>query len=104
MALAIPDQFRHVGSLLNALDAVRNWRALALLALTLVASVGVFFLLNSLHMGWTTLLALLLALAVSFYGVGAVGIMLMHKAQTGEALSIGDAVMRSLAISHRLMA
>lgn len=104
MTLAIPDQFRHVGSLLNALDAVRNWRALALLALTLVASVGVFFLLNSLHMGWTTLLALLLALAVSFYGVGAVGIMLMHKAQTGEALSIGDAVMRSLAISHRLIA
>jgi hypothetical protein len=104
MNVAIPDQYRHVGSLLNALEAVRNFRALLLMALTLIAAVGAFMLFKSMHAGWAMLAGLLLALAILFYGMSAVGTMLMHKAQTGEAISIVEAIVRSLAISHRLIA
>ncbi len=104
MSQVLPEQYRQVGALFSALEAIRNIRAVILLALTFVAAVGVFLLLNSMHNNTVTLLGMLLATAIMFYGTSAVGIMLMHKAQSGEDLSIGDAVMRSLAISHRLLA
>lgn len=104
MNQVLPEQYRQVGALFSALEAIRNIRAVILLALTFVAAVGVFLLLSSTHNNTITLLGMLLAAATMFYGTSAVGIMLMHKAQSGEDLSIGDAVMRSLAISHRLLA
>lgn len=104
MSVATSDQYRHVGSLLSALDAVRNFRALLMMVLTLIAAVGAFMVLKSVYAMWAVLLGVLLALAILFYGMSAVGIMLMHKAQTGETISIMDAVVRSLAISHRLIA
>lgn len=104
MSVATSDQYRHVGSLLSALDAVRNFRALLMMALTLIAAVGAFMLFKSFNAGWAVLTGLLLALAILFYGMSAVGIMLMHKAQTGETISIMDSIVRSLAISHRLIA
>ena len=103
MGFAMPEQYRHLGSLLNALEALRNWRALVLLALTLVLGVAVFMLLGLANSPGLVALGALLAFVVYLYGAGAVGIMLMHQAQSGEPMSIVDSVMRSLAISHRLI-
>ena len=103
MGFAMPEQYRHLGSLLNALEALRNWRALVLLALTLVLGVDVFMLLGLANSPGLAALGALLAFVVYLYGAGAVGIMLMHQAQSGEPMSIVDSAMRSLAISHRLI-
>ncbi len=103
MSFTIPEQYRHVGSLLKALEALRNWRALVLMALTLVAAAATFMLLSLTHSAALVALGSLLSLLIYFYGASAVGIMLMQQAQNGESLSIGEAVTHSFAISHRLV-
>lgn len=101
----LSQQIKDSASLLDSLDAMRNWRALALLMATLVAA--------SLVMGVGTLLAglsyvfvLLFALAaygVLFYGANAAGVMLMDEARGLRSRSILNAVTHSLSSSHRLL-
>lgn len=97
-----------VGSLIEATDAIKNFRAIALLALTFIGAVlvgGVLIMLAG-SMSSTLLVFLggLMAFLVMFYGSNAVGILLMRDAQGQPGLSLVDAVLVSLYTSHRLIA
>ncbi|MDN2699700.1 zinc ribbon domain-containing protein [Janthinobacterium sp. SUN073] len=97
-----------VGSLIEATDAIKNFRAIALLALTFIGAVlvgGVLIMLAG-SMSSTLLVFLggLMAFLVMFYGSNAVGILLMRDAQGQPGMSLVDAVLVSLYTSHRLIA
>ena len=96
-----------LASLLSATDAFKNVRAIVLLALTFVASAligGVFAALAAgTHSGVLGFLGVLIAMSVVFYGLNAVGIMMMKDAQGEPSLAIADAVMLSLHTSHRVL-
>lgn len=92
-------------SLLDSIDAIRNWRAVVLLLATfviaaLVAALGVSLAQVSYVL---TLLFSLLALAVAFYGANAAGMMMMDEANGHSSRPIGAAVLSSLATSHKLI-
>ncbi len=95
-------------SLLAATGAVRNFRAIALMGLTLLAAIlvtAVFSLLAKATGGMAIgAVGGLLSLLVVFYGICAVGILLMREAQGLPAPSIVEAVLLSLYSSHRLIA
>ncbi|KAB8048991.1 hypothetical protein GCN78_17485 [Janthinobacterium rivuli] len=97
-----------VGSLIEATDAIRNFRAIALLALTFIGAVLVGGVLTMLAGSMSSpLLAFfggLMAFLVMFYGSNAVGILLMRDAQGQPGMSLVDAVLVSLYTSHRLIA
>ncbi len=92
-------------SLLDCIDGVRNWRAVVLLLATFVVAVLVTAVGASMARAGTLfpLLFSLAALGVVFYGVNAVGMMMMDEANGRVARPIGAAVMSSLATSHRLI-
>ena len=115
----ITQQARNSGSLLDNIDAVRNWRAVLLLLATLMLATlvlvagaavvgGALAQVNDIEGRmrlagiWGSLVSLL-ALAVAFYGLNAVGMMMMDEAQGYPSRPIGAAVMSSLATSHRLI-
>jgi hypothetical protein len=92
-------------SLLDSIDAVRNWRAVVLVLATfgiaaVVAAVGASLAQLS---AVFPLLFLLLALGVAFYGANAAGMMMMDEANGQPSRPIGAAVMSSLASSHKLV-
>jgi MFS family permease len=93
------------GSLLDSIDAVRNWRAVVLLLATFVAAVLVMAVGASMVRvsAFFPLLFTLLAFGVGFYGVNAAGMMMMDEASGHPSRPIGAAVMSSLATSHRLI-
>jgi hypothetical protein len=93
------------GSLLDSIDAVRNWRAVVLLLATLVLAALVGALGGSLaRVGQIfPLLFSLLAIAVAFYGANAAGMMMMDEANGHPSRPIAAAIMSSLATSHRLV-
>jgi hypothetical protein len=93
------------GSLLDSIDAVRNWRAVVLLLATLVLAAVIVAVGGSLLRVSQvfTLLFTLLAIAVAFYGSNAAGMMMMDEASGHPSRPIGAAVMSSLATSHRLV-
>lgn len=95
-------------SLLGAISAFKNIRALVLLGLTFIVSVliGGLFTLLAVKTGFYSFYAIawLLGFATLFYGVNGVGILLMNDAQGNTASSIVDAVLLSLYTSHRLLA
>ena len=97
-----------VGSLIEATDAIKNFRAIALLALTFIGAVlvgGVLTMLaGSMSSVVLAFLGGLMAFLVMFYGSNAVGILLMRDAQGQPGLSLVDAVLVSLYTSHRLIA
>src|SRR6266850_3059312 len=105
-------------SLLDSIDAVRNWRAVVLLLATFVVAVLVAAFGGALVAGLVsgsssafaqgssvilTLLFTLLALAVAFYGLNAIGMMMMDEANGHPSRPIGAAVVSSLVTSHRLI-
>lgn len=101
----LSQQIRSSASLLDSVDAVRNWRAVALMLATLaiavlVASLGFFLAQVSFVF---VALFLLLAYGVAFYGANAVGMMMMDEARGQPARPMMAAVLGSLAISHRLI-
>lgn len=97
-----------VGSLIEATDAIKNFRAIALLALTFIGAVlvgGVLMMLaSSMSSVLLAFLGGLMAFLVMFYGSNAVGILLMRDAQGQPGMSLADAVLVSLVTSHRLIA
>lgn len=104
--MSIQQQLSQTSGLLSAVDAVRNWRAAALMLGGLVAA----GLLGSLagvvsfqvHPALGAVFALL-AVAVFFYGVNAAGVMLMDEAQGSESRPVLSAVLTALSIGHRLI-
>ncbi|WP_293765136.1 hypothetical protein [uncultured Aquitalea sp.] len=102
--MKLSEQLRNAGSLLDASNAITNWRALALLGLTFV--VATLFLSISLagHSGFLAFVGGLLFLLTLFYGANAVGITLMDAAANeGRVRPMLDAVLASLFSSHRLI-
>jgi hypothetical protein len=93
------------GSLLDSIDAVRNWRAVVLLLATFVAAVLVAAVGASMARVATLfpLLFTLLAFGVAFYGVNAAGMMMMDEASGQSSRPMMAAIMSSLATSHRLI-
>lgn len=95
-------------SLLAATGAVRNFRAIALMGLTLLAAILVTaaFSLLARATGGMAIGAIggLLSLLIVFYGICAVGTLLMREAQGLPSPSIVEAVLQSLYSSHRLIA
>lgn len=101
----LSQQLRNSGSLLDSIDAVRNWRAVGLLLATLVA-MGIVIALGTLLGRVSMALTFLFVLAgfvVMFYGVNACGMMIMDEAKGQASRPIMAAVMQSLATSHRLI-
>jgi len=101
----IAQQIKNSGSLLDSIDAIRNWRAVCLLLATFVcmALVLAFGGLLAQISYFLTALFMLAAYAIFFYGANAVGMMMMDEARGGEARPAMAAVTDSLAISHRLI-
>ncbi|QYG05375.1 zinc ribbon domain-containing protein [Janthinobacterium sp. PAMC25594] len=97
-----------VGSLIEATDAIKNFRAIVLLALTFIGAVlvgGVLMMLaGGMNSAVLAFLGGLMAFLVMFYGSNAVGILLMRDAQGQPGMSLVDAVLVSLYTSHRLIA
>ena len=104
--MSLQQQLSQSASLLSAVDAVRNWRAAALLlgSLLVAGLVGALggIVGTQVHVA-LGLVFFLLAFAISFYGINAVGIMMMDEAQGVSARSIFAAVLTSLAIGHRIV-
>ena len=104
--MSIQKQLGQTANLLSAVDAVRNWRAAALMLSSLLLSglVGALATVVGGQVHITVgLLFFLLALAVFFYGANAAGIMLMDEAQGGTSRPMLAAVFTSLSIGHRLI-
>ena len=92
-------------SLLDSIDAVRNVRAVVLLLATFVTAMLVAALAGALAQTSIvlTLLFVLVAMAVVFYGGNAAGMMMMDEANGHPSRPIGAAVMSSVGTSHRLI-
>ena len=97
-----------LASLMAATDAFKNTRAIILLALTFItaALIAAAFgaLAASTQMFSLAALGSLLAMLVLFYGLNAVGIMMMKDAQGLPTHAITDAILLSLLSSHRVLA
>lgn len=104
--MSLQKQLSQSASLLSAVDAMRNWKAAALLLGSLLAA-GLIGSLGGIvsfrvHVAVGAVF-FLLAFAVVFYGINAVGIMMMDEAQGGSARPMLAAVLTSLAIGHRII-
>lgn len=97
---------KSTGTLLENLDAMRNWRAIVLLLITFVLTALIVTI--GAMLGQTLGILFppfaLLALVVLFYGANAVGMMMMDEAQGWRSRPPRDALMASLVTSHRLIA
>ncbi len=101
----LSQQIRSSGSLLDSIDAIRNWRAVCVLLASLVA-MAVLLALGSVLAATSGALFVLFALAgyvIFFYGANAAGMMVMDEARGGVSRPARAAVSASLATSHRLI-
>ena len=104
--MSVQQQLSQTASLLAAVDAIRNWRAAALMlgSLLLAGLVGALAGVVSVQVHPAVgLVFALLALAVFFYGANAAGIMLMDEAQGGTSRTAVAAILTALAIGHRFI-
>jgi MFS family permease len=104
--MSIQQQLSQSASLISAVDAVRNWRAAALLLISFVAA-GLLFALAGIvtaRIAWPVgAVFMILGFAAAFYGINAAGIMLMDEAQGAPSRPMLAAMMTSLATGHRLI-
>lgn len=104
--MSLQQQLSQSASLLSAVDAVRNWKAAALLLLSLLLGGMVFglggFVSVQVHVVLGSVF-FLLAFAVYFYGINATGIMLMDEANGSKSRPMLAAILTSLSVSHRLV-
>jgi hypothetical protein len=101
----LSNQIRNSGSLIDSVDAIRSWRAVLLLLVTLACTAVIMAfggVMANLSLIFTGLFALL-AYVVLFYGVNAVGMMMMDEARGEESRTALSAVLASVAVSHRLI-
>lgn len=102
--MKLSQHLNNAGSLLDATSAITNWRALLLMAATLLCASVPMALLSMTHSSVGMLLGMLLFAIILFYGANAVGILLMDAAANGgKSRPISDAVMASLFSSHRIL-
>ena len=104
--MSISQQLSSAGSLLSAVDAVRNGRALLVMLGSLVLGALVWGLgaLLAVKVGFLAgALFFLAGAAVAFYGGNAAGIMIMDEAKGLRSRPIVAALLTSLATSHRLL-
>ena len=104
--MSIQKQLSESASLISAVDAMRNWRAAALLLGSLVAMLLFFFLAGVVSMNVTPILGALFGLTgivICFYGANAAGILLMDEAHGGEPRPLMAAIVTSFATGHRLV-
>lgn len=104
--MSVQQQLSQTASLLAAVDAIRNWRAAALMlgSLVLAGLVGALGGVVGVQVHPVVgLVFVLLAFAVFFYGANAAGIMLMDEAQGGTSRPVMAAVLTALAIGHRFI-
>jgi len=98
----------NIASLLGALQAVKNMRAVVLTALVLVTTALVFavvmFAAGRAGSVALTVIGVLFAYLVAIYGVSAVGFMMMNDVKGAPPLSISDALSVSLISTHRWIA
>lgn len=101
----LAQQIRGSASLLESVEAVRNWRAVLLLFATFAAAALVFAFAGLMARASFVFLPLfgLVAWAVAFYGGNAVGMMMLDEAGGQPSRPIGAALAASLATSHRLI-
>lgn len=92
-------------SLIEATNAFKNYRAILLLGATFLSAALVAGLFTAMAAGMGSAilggLGALLAFVVFFYGINAVGILLMREAQGQSASSVTDAILVSFFTSHR---
>lgn len=90
--------------LLRAAEAVTNWRALAMCAFAIVASMlmGMLTIQVLRHSAVLGLLFVIATFATALIGYSAVGIVLMRDAQ-GESVGFVDAVLQATLTAHRLL-
>ncbi|CAB3763979.1 hypothetical protein B7G54_25870 [Burkholderia puraquae] len=90
--------------LLRAAEAVTNWRALAMCAFAIVASMlmGMLTIQVLRHSPVLGLLFIIATFAISLIGYSAVGIVLMRDAQ-GESVGFVDALLQATFSVHRLL-
>ncbi|HIH2746399.1 hypothetical protein L3V59_41785 [Burkholderia aenigmatica] len=90
--------------LLRAAEAVTNWRALAMCAFAIVASMlmGMLTIQVLRHSPVLGLLFVIATFATALIGYSAVGIVLMRDAQ-GESVGFVDAVLQATFTAHRLL-
>ncbi len=104
--MSLKQQLTQSAGLLSAVDAMRNWRAAALLlgSLLVAGLIGALGGVVSVQVHIVVgLVFFLLAFAIYFYGISAVGIMMMDEAQGNTSRSIFASILTSLAISHRIV-
>ena len=104
--MSVQQQLSQTASLLAAVDAIRNWRAAALMlgSLLLAGLVGALGGVVGVQVHPVVgLVFVLMAFAVFFYGTNAAGIMLMDEAQGGTSRPVMAAVLTALAIGHRFI-
>lgn len=101
--MKLSEQLKSSWDIFDAVEAVKNWRALLLL----IGGIVVAFLL--LYAGMSTgntiiiCFSVLLAMAIFLYSWNAVGIMLYDNAASGMRTKVSDALLRSLCSGHRLL-
>lgn len=98
MALAYP--FLSTAALLQCVRVLSNWRAFLLLIASALLAFVLCVLLSSVNMFW---LGLLVACGVTFYGVNAVGILLMDGCRAGVPTPVTEAIRRALCCGHRVL-
>ena len=104
--MSIQKQLSQSASLISAVDAIRNWRAAALMLGSIVATLLFFFLASIVSTNVTPILGALFGLVgllILFYGANAVGILLMDEAHGAESRPLMAAIFTSLATGHRLV-
>lgn len=94
------------GSLLRALEATGNWRALLLTAgsfaaATIVMTIGGAIFAKT-YWGWIIVLFTILAVLVGSIGISATGYIMMDSAKGITARSVGDALLSSIFSINRL--
>lgn len=101
--MSISDSAKSSLSLLDAVEAVKNWRALLLLLGTVLVAVLCFAAFAALGKPVLIAIGALLAWAIFFYGCNAVGIMIFDSVNSGYQPAMTHAIVRSLGTSHRLL-
>lgn len=100
--------FPRIAVILDALRAIKNWRAALLVALTLGCAGLEFTLFSIIGIKTSSLgismLGAILALLIGAYGLSAAGFILMQEIAGKPALSMAEALILSLMYTHRWLA
>lgn len=104
--MSIQKQLSQSASLLSAVDAIRNWRAAALMLASLILAALMFALGGIVGLkvaGALGAIFMFFGIIILFYGANAVGILLMDEARGSASRPLLAAVLTSLSTGHRLI-